>query len=115
MRTPDGRECPHYYVDVHRWHEGRAECRLLEGTPDAERWQPTLCRACPVPEIRRANACERMVLHARVARRVLQFWKGPQVKVTATCTRSRGPVDDPYRGCGYCHDTFTFVVAEERS
>jgi hypothetical protein len=115
MRTPDGRECRHYYVDTHRWREGKETCRLLEGTPDAERWTSDLCRTCPVPEIRRANTCPEMQLHARIQRRPLRFWEGPRVHVRATCEKGGGPVEDPYVGCGLCHEPLNFVVADEES
>lgn len=113
MRIPDGRECPHYYIDVHRWHTGQEECRLLAGTEDAERWTSDLCATCPVPDIRRANACPNMTLHARIGRRGLRFWERPRVLITATCSEVQGPVKDPYVGCGQCHNPITFVVAEE--
>jgi hypothetical protein len=116
MRLPDGRECPHYYVDTRRWHEGQEErCLLLADTEDAERWTIRLCRQCPVPDIRRANACPNMTLHARIERHPWQFWKRPSVKVHATCTKSEGPVKDPHVGCGHCHQAIEFVVAEEKT
>ncbi len=113
MRTPEGRECPHYYADVQRWHVGKAECRLLEGQPDATRWTAALCASCPVPDIRRANACPNMVLEAHIGRRPWHFWERARMLVRASCTRTPGPVTDPYVGCGQCHDTLNFVVAGE--
>jgi hypothetical protein len=113
MRTPDGRDCPYYYVDTHRWRQGAETCRLLEGTPDAKRWTSDLCHTCPVPEIRRANTCANMQLHGRIRRQPLRFWEGPRVQIHATCEKSGGPVEDPYVGCGLCHETLNFVVAEE--
>ena len=116
MRIPDGRECPYYYVDTRRWREGKEElCRLLAGTDDAARWTSELCRRCPVPDIRRANACPNMQLHARIRRPRWQFWKPLRIVVRATCTKSKGPVKDPYVGCGQCHGAIEFVVADEEN
>ncbi len=115
MQLPDGRECPYYYQHLQRWHTGKAECRLLAGAPDARRWTDALCRTCPVPDIRRANACPTLTLHARIARPSLRFWEKPHMRIEAACTRSGGPVKDPYVGCGLCHSGLTFVVAEEES
>ncbi len=109
MRTPDGQECPYYYRDTQRWHADQEECRLLAPTADAERWHSALCATCPVPEIRRANACPKMTLRGRIRRRLLRFWEGPRVLVTAHC--AEGPIEDPRVGCGHCHVQLTFVVA----
>lgn len=111
MRTPDGRECPYYYADVQRWRVGPDECRLLAGTPDADRWTATLCATCPVPEVRHANACPNLTLQAHLGRRGWRFWER-RVLVSATCTRTGGLVTDLYRGCGHCHEPLSFVVAE---
>lgn len=114
MRIPDGRECPYYYVDTRRWREGSEErCNLLIETKDADRWTADLCRQCPVPDIRRANACPNMQLHARIKRPPWQFWTSPRVFVYATCTKTEGPVKNPYVGCGHCHQSIEFVVADE--
>ncbi|MBN1260272.1 MAG: hypothetical protein JXB35_06285 [Anaerolineae bacterium] len=112
MRTPDGKACPYYYVDVQRWRTGPDECRLIEGQPGTENWSSELCRQCPVPDIRRANACPNLVLHARIGRRPLRFWEKPRMQIQATCTKSKGPVADPYVGCGLCHEHLTFLVAD---
>lgn len=112
MRTPDGRECPYYYADVQRWRTGREDCRLLEGQPDAARWTSALCAACPTPEIRRANACSHIQLHARIGRRPLRFWEAPRMIITARCAKSGGPVANPYTGCGLCHEELIFIVKE---
>ncbi|HDQ34801.1 MAG TPA: hypothetical protein ENN14_00620 [Chloroflexi bacterium] len=113
MRTPDGRECPYYYADFHRREVGIEVCRLLEKTPDAAEWNAEFCTACPVPEIRRANTCEKMVLHARIGRR--RFWQPRRVLIRATCTLTPGEVQNPYVGCGQCHRPLHFVVAEPSS
>lgn len=60
-----------------------------------------LCKSCPVPGIKRANACPTLELTATIK-------KGPmgkkrQVKVAAFCTRSHTDVLVPEVGCGICH------------
>jgi len=99
MITPYGRECAYYYQDSHR---GRSiqECRLLQRVPQKERWEPSLCRDCPVPGILWANACPNMVLEGRIVRRFL-FWR--RVKVSAFCLETLEEVENPYVGCGRCH------------
>ncbi len=100
MRTPAGTECPFFYADFHRGHH-RQECRLVESTPDGGRWTPDLCRRCRVPSIVRANACPHLILEGRVVSGPLGL--GRKLEVTATCTRSLGPVAEPEVGCGLCH------------
>lgn len=112
MRTPEGRECPYYYSNTHRRVISKESCRLLEGKPDAQKWSSALCATCEVPDIRRANGCKKMILHARIAKRPWRFWEKERVLIHATCTRSAGPVENPYSGCGQCHQNITFVVAE---
>lgn len=113
MRTPDGRECPYYYANYHRRTVAHETCRLLEGQPDFSAWTPAHCAECPAPDIRRANGCTEMRLHARIGRRPWRFWERERVLIMASCTRSRGPVKNPYVGCGQCHENLIFVVAEE--
>ena len=112
MQTPDGRSCPYYYADAHRRTDILERCHLLAGKPDARRWHSGLCVRCPVPEIKLANRCERMVLHAKIGRRPWRFWEGQRMLITATCTRSGGRVEDPMVGCGQCHSPIDFVVYE---
>lgn len=113
MRTPDGRECPHYYVNVQRWRSGLEECRLLEGQPDALRWTSAYCASCPVPDILRANACPTMRLHALLRRRRFRFWEKPRMTISASCSKSGGVVTTPYTGCGQCHEAFSFIIRDE--
>lgn len=113
MRTPDGRACPYYYVNHHRRSTPEETCHLLEGKPDARRWTSALCATCPVPDIHRANRCPHMVLHGHIGRRRWRFWEQERVLIRATCPKSDGPVKDPYRGCGHCHDPLTFIVREK--
>lgn len=100
MITPAGTECPYYYADFHRGRD-RQECRLIEGTPDGGRYTPDLCARCRVPRILMANACENLVLEARVVKRFLGLRRA--VKISAFCTRSRESVAVPEIGCGQCH------------
>ncbi len=100
MRNPAGSECPYYYEDFFRGRSTQ-ECRLIGRNPRSEPWQPTMCARCPVPGIRRANACPNMVLEARAVRR----WFGlvRRIEVYAVCTEHQLEVDDPHIGCGHCH------------
>ncbi len=107
MRLPDGRLCPYYYVERGRWHEGKPQCRLVKGET-ARHWKAELCATCPVPDIRRANACPHMHLHLRLRR---FFLRRPRLEVQATCDLG-GSVADPYVGCGRCHGPLEFVVAD---
>jgi hypothetical protein len=100
MRTPAGTECPYYFEDYFRGREEQA-CRLIERSPAAGRWEPILCSRCPVPEIVRANACEHMILEARVHPGFLGFNK--HVEISAMCTKSLETVDEPQVGCSQCH------------
>ena len=101
MRTPAGRECPYYYEDFHRGRSTQ-ECRLLARNPHAGPWEPKLCARCPVPDIRQANACPHMILHARVVKRWLGLVR--RVDVRASCPTYGEAHVDPYAGCGHCHE-----------
>jgi hypothetical protein len=101
MRTPAGSECPFYYEDFHRGRSTQA-CRLIERTPNGGRWTPDLCRRCRVPRIVMANACPNLVLEGRVHGRLLGLVR--RVDISATCTRTLGPVAEPEVGCGHCHE-----------
>lgn len=99
MRTPFGAECPYFYGDYARGRN-REECRLL----DASRleWTSALCRTCPVPAIKRANACEFIRLRPRVTRTMSSLFR-KQVQVSAYCEKSNQNVVEPQVGCGQCH------------
>jgi hypothetical protein len=99
MRTPSGAECPYFYGDYARGRN-REECRLLQGANLP--WTPSLCATCPVPAIRRANACEFMQLRPTLARPLLNLFR-KQVQVTAYCEKARKAVPEPEVGCGLCH------------
>lgn len=113
MRTPEGRECPFYYIDTYRRASARELCHLLSGKPDAALWTSDLCCTCPVPDIKRANQCQDMILTAHIGKRSLRFWEKPRMLIEANCTRSGQLVDNPMVGCGLCHTPLTFVVSEE--
>lgn len=99
--TPAGSECRYYYEDYFRGRE-RQECRLLDQNPRSEKWQPALCKGCPVPGILRANACPHMVLEGRVAKRFLGL--GRYVAVSAVCSEHLVEVQEAHVGCGHCHE-----------
>ena len=100
VKTPYGFECHFYYEDSFR---GRSthECRLIGRNPDSERWQPALCRDCPVPAILRDNACPNMALEGRVVKGFLGLTR--RVQVYAVCTLTVTEVQEPRVGCGQCH------------
>lgn len=100
MRTPAGSECKYFYGNYFRGKK-QEECRLIGNAPAPHHWTPDLCKNCPVPEILRANACEHMVLNAKVQRSLLGIIK--RVEVTAFCEKSKKAVNEPQIGCGECH------------
>jgi hypothetical protein len=99
MKTPFGAECPYFYGDYARGRN-REECRLLQ-TANLE-WTSSLCRSCPVPGIKRANACEFIQLRPRIVRPMLDLFR-KQVQVDVYCEKSRQIVSEPQIGCGQCH------------
>jgi hypothetical protein len=99
MKTPSGIECKYFYGDYFRGRNVE-ECRLLQ--PVGERWHPVLCQTCPVPGILRANSCEHMSLHPRIAHPLLAAFQA-RVEVQAYCRKTSRKVDDPHIGCGECH------------
>jgi len=109
MKTPAGRECPHFYGDYFRGRNVE-ECRLLK--LQGQVWTPDLCKTCPVPEIARANSCQHMRLDAVVARPIFALFSR-RVQITAFCEKSNRHVAEPHVGCGECHSLpFTFEVKE---
>ena len=99
MKTPFGTECEYFYGDYLRGRN-REECRLLEAAGLV--WDSSLCRGCPVPGIRRANACQFIRLRPRIVRPMLELFR-KQVQVTAYCDKSGGIVPEPHIGCGQCY------------
>lgn len=99
MRTPFGAECEFFYGDYLRGRH-REECRLLGAA--GLTWDQSLCETCPVPGIRRANACKSVQLKPRIARPLLAFFR-KRVMISAFCEKSQGMVTEPHIGCGQCH------------
>jgi len=112
MRTPDGKNCPYYYIHTHRRVTEVALCHLLQGQADAAHWQPALCATCPVPAIKHANGCENLRIHAHIGKRKWRFWEKDRLLIQVTCTRTGKTVKNPYLGCGLCHSPIEFVVQE---
>jgi hypothetical protein len=101
MRTPAGKECPHYYEDFHR---GRAlqECRLVKENAASAPWRRGDCARCPVPDILRANASEDMRLTLTIRPALLGLVR--QMKVEAWCEKHQIPIENAYVGCPLCAD-----------
>ncbi|MBI5944675.1 MAG: hypothetical protein HY864_09930 [Chloroflexi bacterium] len=109
MKTPAGRECPHFFGDYYRGRNVE-ECRLLQ--INGQVWAPDLCKTCPVPEITRANSCEHMKINVVVARPFTSFFQR-RVQVSAYCEKTKRDVSEPQIGCGECHDLpFKFEIKE---
>ncbi len=86
------------------------ECRLLKA--QEQTWSPDLCRACPVPDIARANSCPNMKLRVTVARPWTALFQR-RVQVNAYCEKAKRDVPEPQIGCGECHALpFKFEVKE---
>ncbi len=100
MRTPAGFECKYFYGNYFRGRK-QEECRLIGSALPPGHWTPDLCQKCPVPGILRANACEHMELTGRVKRSLFGLIR--KVEVSAYCTKTRLPVNEPHVGCGECH------------
>ncbi len=95
MRTPAGKECPHYHEDFHRGRNLQ-ECRL-EKKPESAYWKPDDCRKCPVPEILQANASPDLELMLTIKTGFLGF--GRRVEIEAYCRRHNVNIPDPFVGC----------------
>ena len=107
MKTPAGKECPHFYGDYFRGRNVE-ECRLLKTA--GQNWSRDLCSTCPVPGISQANACEFMKLNAKVVRPLSAAFMR-RVQVQAYCEKSQTNVKEPHVGCGECHSLpFEFEV-----
>ena len=96
MRTPAGKECPHYYEDFNRGRNTQ-ECRLVKENPASLAWRPSDCAKCPVPEIVQANASPTMRLTLTIRGALLGFVR--QIKVEAWCEKHEIPIENPYVGC----------------
>ena len=100
MRTPSGIECPFFYGDYYRGKK-LEECRLIGNRPSPNNWTADLCKTCPVPSIKRANACPTLELTPTIKKKKLGLKR--QVVITAFCTKSQTAVKVPEIGCGICH------------
>ena len=100
MKTPFGSECPYFYGNYFRGKSDE-ECRLIGNRPPPNNWSQDLCKTCPVPGIRRANACQNMSLTAKITR-FMGIGKR-KVEVTAFCSKAQAVVQTPEIGCGLCH------------
>ena len=99
MRTPSGIECNYFYGDYFRGRKNE-ECRLLKEF--SQKWQPSLCKTCPVPSIMRANACEFMSMTPKITRTAIALFQ-PRVQVNSFCNKTKRIVTEPHIGCGECH------------
>ncbi len=111
MRTPAGTECSYFYANYFRGRN-QQECRLIAANPASERWNPGLCRGCPVPEILRTNACRHLILEGTV----VKTWGGisRKVAVAASCTKTLTAVANPQVGCGHCHEELEKLLAPDQ-
>jgi hypothetical protein len=101
MRTPAGKDCPHYYADFNRGRRVQ-ECRLIEENNASPPWQSNDCAQCQVPDILRANASPLMELKLTV-RAGLVFGIGRHLDISATCDKHSVPIPDPFVGCEQCN------------
>jgi hypothetical protein len=100
MRVPlTGKECPYFYGDYHRGRH-HEECRLM--TQSDPPWEMKYCKTCPVPDSVLANACPHMILSGEITKGLLGINR--KVKISAYCTKTHMEVENPYVGCGECHN-----------
>ncbi len=100
MRTPAGKECPHYYQDFHRGHSTQ-KCRLVKENQESLQWQPSDCFRCSIPDILSANASPVLRLDLTIS--PIFFGIGRRLEITAYCDKHEVTIDDPYVGCSQCH------------
>ena len=96
MRTPAGRDCPHFYADYNRHTRDIEECRLAQANPASERWHPKDCARCPVPDIVLANASRDTQLKLTIKSGMFGLMR--RVSVEAICLKN-GQKVDPFVGC----------------
>jgi len=96
MRTPAGRDCPHFYADYNRHTRDIEECRLAKDNPASEPWHPKDCTKCPVPDILLANASPDTQLRLTISAGIFGLFR--HVQVDAICLKN-GEAVDPYIGC----------------
>jgi hypothetical protein len=100
MKTPAGKECPHFYADFHRGRNVQT-CRLVEQNKASAPWHPSDCGRCPVPEILTANASAVMQLRLTIKPGVLGI--GRKTVVDAWCSRHQIAIADAFVGCPNCN------------
>ncbi len=100
MRTPAGKECPHFYQDFNRGRNLQ-ECRLARLNPASLRWKASDCERCPVPAILNANASKYLDLKLTIRPRMLGL--GRVVDVQSSCLKHQKPIEDAYVGCPDCN------------
>lgn len=100
MRTPAGKECPHFYADFHRGRNVQ-ECRLIQQNPESMHWRVSDCQQCPVPDILNANASPYLELKLTVKPRLLGL--GRRIEVEASCVKHHISIEDAYVGCPKCN------------
>jgi hypothetical protein len=100
MRTPAGKDCPHYHEDFHRGRNIQ-ECRLVNQNANSLHWKPGDCKSCPIPEILNANASQYLDLQLTIKPKLLGL--GRQLEVKASCVKHRIEIADPYVGCPKCN------------
>ncbi|MBI3162953.1 MAG: hypothetical protein HYZ23_10600 [Chloroflexi bacterium] len=109
LKTPAGRECPHFYGNYFRGRN-EEECRLL--ALHNQTWYPDLCKTCPVPDVMRANSCQHMKLNVVVGRSIATLFQ-KRVQANAFCEKVKRNVPEPQVGCGECHALpFKFEIKE---
>ena len=96
MRTPAGRDCPHYYANFNRHTRDVEECRLAKVNPASLDWHPKDCANCPVPDIALANASRDTELILTIKASFFGLMR--RVEVEAICLKN-GEKVDPYVGC----------------
>jgi hypothetical protein len=102
MKTPAGKECPHYYGNFKRGMN-QQECRLAEENPESGKWHPNDCSNCPVPEIVHANASPHLQLRLTIKPGFLGLAPFRRLIVEARCGKHNIKIDDPMVGCPQCN------------
>ena len=100
MRTPAGKDCPHYHEDFHRGRNVQ-ECRLVNQNPNSLYWKESDCKSCAIPEILNANASQFLELKLAIKPKLLGF--GRQMEIKASCVKHGLDIEDPYVGCPKCN------------
>jgi hypothetical protein len=102
MKTPAGKECPHYYANFKRG-ANKQECRLADANPASAQWHPADCAQCRVPEIVAANSSPHMRLRLTIKPGLLGSPFGRRLVVDAYCEKHTVVIDDPMVGCPQCN------------